>query len=221
MIFSKKEQEILNLLNQEKKTYYIVGGYVRDYLLGKNPNDLDIEIYDTTIDELKKIFHKYDYEIFFSYGVFKFKNINISISLPRIDIKKDKKGYHNIRCIINPNFDINFAYLRRDITINSIYYDPYKKEYIDFVEGITDINNKIIRAISNEFINDPMRLYRIIKFINENPDFQIEKNTYNMCLKMNYLDLPLIKQNELIKIQKNLTNSKKLSYGEKQILDFF
>ena len=54
MIFSKKEQEILELLNEEKKTYYVVGGYVRDNLLGKNPNDLDIEIYDTTIEELKK-----------------------------------------------------------------------------------------------------------------------------------------------------------------------
>ena len=119
MKFSQKQEEILNKLNQEKKKYYIVGGYVRDYLLSYEPNDLDIEIYNTTIEELKKIFHNYEYEIFFAYGVFKFKNINVSISLPRIDIKKNKKGYHNVKCIINPNLPVDIAYLRRDITINT------------------------------------------------------------------------------------------------------
>ena len=168
--FHKNVLDIIKKLQSRNFDAYIVGGAIRDICFNLKPKDVDI-VTNATPYEIKKIFRgsriigKRFKLVHIGYG----RNI-IEVSTFRKNaiiqngfIKKDEKGK-----LLRDNLfgsekeDIQ----RRDITINSLLYDPNKRVIIDYFDGFDDIKNKKIKVIGDpkkRFIEDPMRIIRIIR----------------------------------------------------------
>ena len=168
--FHKNVLDIIKKLQSRNYDAYIVGGAIRDICFNLKPKDVDI-VTNATPYEIKKIFRgsriigKRFKLVHIGYG----RNI-IEVSTFRKNaiiqngfIKKDEKGK-----LLRDNLfgsekeDIQ----RRDITINSLLYDPNKRVIIDYFDDFDDIKNKKIKVIGDpkkRFIEDPMRIIRIIR----------------------------------------------------------
>ncbi len=153
---------------KEYKNVYLVGGAIRDYILGRKIEDLDF------VCKCKEEHFKYFAENFFK------KNFNIK---PFLFGKKSPQTYRGIYkkkyidlTILEKDFEYDAK--RRDFTINSIYYDFEKEKFIDPLDGIKDLKRKIIKVSSNSsFIDDPLRILRAFRFLGILNDFKIDKNT--------------------------------------------
>ncbi len=131
---------------------YLVGGWVRDKLLGvpeKEIKDTDLEILGISREKFEDILGKY--------GKFKRVGKTYEIYILNNDIEIS---------FIDREIQLKECAKRRDLTINSVYYDPLKMEYMDFFDGIRDIGNKILKHVSVEtFMEDPLRILRVAQFM--------------------------------------------------------
>lgn len=209
-------KEILFILEQIEKSgfkAYIVGGYVRNYLLGKHSIDVDITT-NAQSKELIKIFPNSKIDTNYRSIKFNTKNFNYDITTLR------EEKYEKDKIVINYIDDIYKDAKRRDFTINAIYMDS-RGNIIDPVNGITDIKNKTLKIIGEpeiRFKEDPLRILRIIRFKTEF-DFKIEekeKEAINNCKKLLKKISYYKKKEELNKI---FTNQNKLK-GLKLIKDY-
>ncbi len=190
-------KKILIKLEENGFEAFVVGGYVRDYLLGIKTSDVDI-CTNALPKDLHRIFPQNNNSN--AYGGFnlKFKNYNIDITTYRKELKYDKRKPTEIVYLNNLEEDIK----RRDFTVNSICLDKMDN-IIDLVDGIKDINNRTIRMlgdISSRLEEDPLRILRAVRFATI-LDFQIEDNLYNE-MKKNY-NLVSTLSNERIKSELN------------------
>ena len=155
------------------KDIFVVGGAIRDFLQGKTPHDYDL-VTNALPDESKRILHgfKVSDEQGKNFGVLrvytKDEPLGYEIASFRRDIShgRDTKG-NDQKGEIGNNITIEDDSNRRDISINSLYYNINKKEIIDLVGGVDDIKNKIIRAVGDpkeRFIEDRLRILRIFRF---------------------------------------------------------
>lgn len=156
---NKKIVEILDVLENHGHQAYIVGGYVRDFLLGKTTNDIDI-CTDATTKELLSLFPGNANE----YGSFNLKinDFNIDITTFR---KEENYQLRHPTSIVYIN-DLKTDLLRRDFTVNAICMDKQGK-IIDELNGIKDLEAKTIRMIGDtkeKIIEDPLRILRAIRF---------------------------------------------------------
>ncbi|MCM1407928.1 MAG: polynucleotide adenylyltransferase PcnB [Treponema brennaborense] len=149
---------IISQLRDNGFSAYIVGGAVRDLLLKKTPKDFDI-VTDATPARLKKIFRNSRIigrrfrlvHIFFGQKIFEASTFR--------SLADGTVG--------NSFGSIEEDVLRRDFTMNALYYDPQKCQIIDYVGGVRDIRAKIIRPIiplNRMFIEDPVRMIRAVKY---------------------------------------------------------
>lgn len=176
-------KDILQNIENAGFEAYLVGGFVRDYLLGIKSLDIDI-----CTNALPKDLHKIFPNNINSnnYGGFnlQIKGYNIDITTYRKELKYDKRRPTEIVYIEKLEEDIK----RRDFTINSVCMDKNEK-IIDLENGIQDINNHMIRMIDNDNINerleeDPLRILRAIRFASV-LDFKLDENLYS-SIKENY-----------------------------------
>ena len=187
---------LYNIYKNNGFKFKIVGGAVRDALFSKIYNinviqkDFDI-VTDaspetqikmlTNILEIKKIYLKGKK---FAVIIVKFyDNDMYEISTFRIDIGKGRKP--NSIILSSEENDSK----RRDITINALLYDINTKEIIDYVGGINDMKNKLIRVIGSKerFKEDPLRILRAIRIKNYLKDFKYDKLTWDAILEFNEL----------------------------------
>ena len=186
--------ELADLFKKHGFSLYLVGGTVRDYLLHLPLTDMDL-VTDATPIDMAKFIPEADYT--FS----KFGSIKLTYKSVKFDITTLRKetGYSDSR---HPN-SIEFVktlqedVVRRDISINSLYLDSQLKT-IDLVNGVDDLNHKIIRIIGDinqRFIEDPLRILRVVRFSLEF-GFEIEKSTYE-SLKVNLPRLSLLNINKI------------------------
>jgi tRNA nucleotidyltransferase (CCA-adding enzyme) len=177
--------EILNKFEKNKFKAYIVGGAVRDYLLGYDINDYDIAT-DAKPEEVTEIFEKV-IPTGVKYGTVTlvYNNKNYEITTFRKDFdyinnrKPDKVVYSE---------DIDEDIKRRDFTINSLYCDS-KGRIRDKYSGVKDIKSKIIRTIGNpdeRFKEDALRMIRAVRFM-ATLGFKIEEKTKNSIVKNHQL----------------------------------
>lgn len=138
---------------------YLVGGAVRDQLLGLPIKDRDWLIVGSTPQEL---IHQGYQQVGKDFPVFLHPKTKEEYALARTE-RKSGTGYTGFICDFSPNISLEQDLIRRDLTINAIaqdlagkYYDPYN--------GIEDINNKILRHISPAFAEDPLRVLRVARF---------------------------------------------------------
>lgn len=174
-------KQAIKLLEDNNYEVYVVGGAVRDYLLGKNPKDYDLSTNATPI-EVKKVFQDY---FVIDTGI-KYGTVSVMIEKHLIEITtyREEEAYLDYRRPSKITFKktINSDLSRRDFTINAICFN---KTYLDLFSGISDLKNKVIKAIGNpddRFTEDPLRILRAIRF-SSTLSFSIEENT-NKSLKM-------------------------------------
>ncbi|HOK39667.1 MAG TPA: CCA tRNA nucleotidyltransferase [bacterium] len=173
--------KIIKKLQKKGFEAYFAGGCVRDFLLKKKFKDIDIAT-NATPDDVKKIFKK-TIEVGKQFGVVKliYYGNEYEITTFRKDINYfDGRHPEKIEfCGIEEDAK------RRDFTINALYYDVNKNKVLDFVNGVADLKNKIIRAVGapdERFQEDKLRIIRAIRFAIR-LNFKIEKKTYQSIKK--------------------------------------
>lgn len=177
---------------------YFVGGFVRDYLLGIQSSDLDIEVFNITSEKLREILQTFHFIEHKKFGVF--TKDNLTFALPRIE-KKDGNKHYSFKVEILPNLTISGAAKRRDFTLNAIYMDVFTKDIIDPYNGINDLKNKTLKHITNKFIEDDVRIMRAIRF-SSMYNLIIDKTTFDILKQMdinNVSDKRI--ENEISKMQ--------------------
>ena len=164
------------------KRVYLVGGCVRDALLGREIYDYDIEVYD--IDSLKfdELMNGIKASgVGKSYFIYKYKNYDLG--LPRSESKTGNSHKDFAVSYIN---DPSLASLRRDFTVNAMMMNIFNGEILDFHGGKKDLKSKTLRHIDSEkFKEDPLRVLRGVQF-SARLDFSIDDDTLEL---MKTLDL--------------------------------
>ena len=176
--FNEVEIKILNKLNKCGKGY-IVGGAIRDILLGLKPKDVDFAT-NLSYETLKTLFSEYTpKETGKSFGVLRIRinNIDYEIAKFREDIYGKEKKVSFVD-------DIRNDLARRDFTINAMAYNQ-KEGIIDLYNGQKDIENRIINFIGNaeeRIIEDPLRVLRAFRFMSR-LNFSLSENTIEAIKK--------------------------------------
>ena len=189
--FSDVEIEILNKLNEYGKGY-IVGGAIRDILLGLKPKDVDFAT-NLSYETLKTLFSEYTpKETGKSFGVLRIRinNIDYEIAKFRKDNYEEKDGLKIILEEKKVSFvdDIRNDLARRDFTINAIAYNQ-KAGIIDLYNGQKDIENRIINFVGKSeerIIEDPLRVLRAFRFMSR-LKFSLSENTVEAIKKQKEL----------------------------------
>ena len=179
----EKALKILNILEDHNHESYIVGGYVRDKLLGRDSNDIDI-CTSATPKEIIELFPNTSSPQYGSINIL-YKNNNFDITTFRKEIKyQDNRLPVKIKYIKNVKKDL----LRRDFTINTICINKEGK-IIDLLHAKEDLNKKIIKTVGNpryRLKEDSLRILRAIRFATL-LDFEIDKKTACYITKYSYL----------------------------------
>ena len=177
-------------VKKAKGRILIVGGSVRDGLLGVCPKDIDIEVYGVSVNALEKILvGKFRIDaVGQSFGVFILKDLQIDISIPRRESKIGPK-HTDFKVEGDPSMSPLHAATRRDFTINSISLDPLNGEIIDPYNGRSDLSKKLLRHISSAFVDDPLRVLRGMQLI-ARYGLSVDSSTIELCRTLNPSDLP-------------------------------
>jgi tRNA nucleotidyltransferase (CCA-adding enzyme) len=162
----KDIKDISEIFKKKGKGLYLVGGAVRDAVMGKKPKDFDVAT-DATPDEVIEMLNdKYKVmEVGKSFGVV----VAITPEFPDgIEIATFREDVGTGRRPEGVRFtDISTDVKRRDLTINALFYDIEKKEVVDLVGGLSDIESGIIRTVGDpdkRFEEDPLRKLRVVRF---------------------------------------------------------
>lgn len=163
---------VLEFLNSNGFNPVIVGGAVRDAIVGDKPKDIDIEVYGITVEDLESILGSYGKVD--AVGVLKFipydakgKLVELEepfdFSVPRRE-NKVGLGYKGFEIELSDDISIEEAATRRDFTWNSMGYNPITNTLYDYYGGINDLAEGIIRHTSSKFAEDPLRILRALQF---------------------------------------------------------
>lgn len=163
---------IANKIKQEGGRLYLVGGAVRDSLLGKETHDEDYCVTGISYEKFQEIFPEAhirgkSFAVFDMYGK--------EFALARTE-SKTGTGHKEFEIKAEPQITIEQDLARRDITINSIAKDVLTGEIIDPFNGQADLKNKTIRATTEHFKEDPLRVYRVARFATQ-LGFEVEPET--------------------------------------------
>ena len=177
---SKAKKIIHVLLEHGAADCLLVGGFVRDCLLGLPPKEVDIEVYGLAYDQIVDILRRKRFRVGLvgkSFGVVKVDN-DIDLSIPRLESKQGSghKGFH---VTSDPNLAYGQAFARRDFTINAIGM-RLSGDLIDPFGGQADMRQKLLRAPTEAFCEDPLRVLRAMQFAGRF-GFDLEPHTIELC----------------------------------------
>ncbi len=163
---------VLEKLRHAGYTAYLVGGSVRDLLIGRRPKDFDIST-EARPEQIKAVFQRQCLLI----GR-RFRLAHIRFGHKIIEVSTFRSGENASDLITQDNVwgDEKEDVLRRDFTINGLFYDSANHSVIDYVDGMADIQKHLIRTIGiseMRFKQDPVRLIRLLKF-QARYDFKID-----------------------------------------------
>ncbi|GMQ76154.1 MAG: multifunctional CCA addition/repair protein [Gammaproteobacteria bacterium] len=190
----------------------LVGGYVRDRLLGIECKDYDVEIYGLSPDALADLLAGFGelIEVGRAFGVLRVKGIDADFSLPRRDSKRGS-GHRGFDIAFDPDLDFAAASRRRDLTVNSIGLDPLSGEILDPHGGRADLDRRVLRATdARHFAEDPLRALRTAQFaarLEMAPDEELTA----LCAKLDLGELPAERIYE--ELRKLLLKANKPSLG--------
>ena len=150
--------QIINRLRDAGFTAYIVGGAVRDLIVGNKPKDFDI-VTDATPSKIKRIFR--NSRIIGR----RFRLVHVVFGTKIFEVSTFRSNAEG--SVGNDFGTIEEDVQRRDFTMNALYYDPIQEQVIDYVGGMRDIKKHILRpviSIDRIFVEDPVRMLRAIKY---------------------------------------------------------
>ena len=203
--------EIIGKLQEEGHVAYLAGGCVRDMLRGETPKDYDIAT-SALPEQITSIFSK-TREVGVHFGVVIVIKDNQAFDVATF---RNDGSYKDGR---HPE-DVTFSTpeedtARRDFTINGIFFDPISQKHIDFVDGRSDIEKKVVRAIGDpdlRFQEDHLRLLRAVRFA-ARFNYEIEEKTWK-SIKLNASGISKISKE---RVRDELT---KILLNENRVLGF-
>jgi len=144
----------------------LVGGCVRDGLLGTAVDDLDVEVFGLAADRLRELLaERFELDLVgASFGILKLRHLNVDVALPRRETKLGL-GHRSFATECDPSLSLRDAAARRDFTVNAIYRDPLTDELLDPWNGSDDLRQGILRHVSPHFAEDPLRVLRGMQFV--------------------------------------------------------
>ncbi|MFN2511780.1 MAG: CCA tRNA nucleotidyltransferase [Pyrinomonadaceae bacterium] len=186
----EKVAKLATIIHAEGGRALLVGGCVRDMLMGEPPKDWDLEVYGIEPQRLREILDRFGSvnvagEAFTVYKL----GPALDVSLPRRE-RKSGRGHRAFVIEGDPAMTFEEATRRRDFTINAILRDPLTGELIDPFNGQKDLEQGILRAVAREtFAEDSLRVLRAAQFA-ARFEFDIEPDTEALCRTMDLSDLP-------------------------------
>lgn len=139
---------------------YLVGGAVRDAIMGRPVKEKDWVVVGATTDEMLAAGYR---QVGKDFPVFLHPDSKEEYALARTE-RKTAPGYKGFAVHTSPDVTLEQDLVRRDLTINAIARDD-NGEYIDPYHGMEDINNKTLRHVSDAFAEDPVRILRVARFM--------------------------------------------------------
>lgn len=143
----------------------LVGGSVRDALLGLPAKDLDLEVFGLRPDVLRQTLAR-DFDLDLvgeSFGVLKIHHLPIDVAIPRRESKRGL-GHKGFEVHSDPDLPFDQAARRRDFTVNAMGFDPLSGELLDPWDGQRDLDRGVLRHVSEQFSEDPLRVLRAMQF---------------------------------------------------------
>ena len=224
--------ELISTLQGAGFEAYIVGGAIRDLLLGRRPKDYDIST-AATPEEVRNVFGRRSARIIGK----RFRLVHVRHGGELFEVSTFRRAPSPESAAVGPDgrkheelpehmilSDNSFGTAeedawRRDFTVNALFYDPVRSELIDHTgQGIDDIRSGVVRAIGNprlRFEEDPVRMLRALKLVGQY-DFSFDAATENALFAM----LPLIRHAAPSRLSLELEKILSSSYGDKHLLAF-
>ena len=229
------EPHVIDLISELQNAgfeAYIVGGAIRDLLLGRKPKDYDIST-AATPEEVRAVFGRRSARIIGK----RFRLVHVQYGGELFEVSTFRKAPPEEASHARPGFrpseplpehlilsDNSFGTAeedawRRDFTVNALFYDPVKSELIDHTgQGIDDIRNQVVRAIGEpklRFEEDPVRMLRALKLVGQY-DFSLDAATENALFSC----LGLLRHAAPSRLSLELEKILESSYGDKHLQTF-
>ncbi len=174
----KEINEVVKLAKDANIEVYVVGGYLRDFLLKKKTLDIDLVVSEKAESFAKKLAKKIDGKCFI---------LHSDLQVYRVAVKNNPDiEYIDISLMQGKNIEEDLS--KRDFTVNALAvkiedFDNIKKNIIDKFDGLKDLRKREIKVVSNKVFNDdPLRMLRAFRFASEY-NFKISKNTLSLIKK--------------------------------------
>jgi tRNA nucleotidyltransferase (CCA-adding enzyme) len=202
-----------------------VGGWVRDRLRGLEAKDVDVEVFGLELARVAELLARFGevIEVGRSFGVLRVKGLDVDFALPRRD-SKVAAGHRGFEIACDPRLDYATAARRRDLTINSISFDPLTEEVIDPHGGRADLERRVLRATDpHHFPEDPLRGMRVAQFA-ARFEMQPDAGLIRLCAGLDLSELPGERLFEELRklLQKGVRPSLGLAFLEQtRLLRFF
>jgi len=193
---SVNAMRVVERLHKENYQAYLVGGCVRDLMLGKSPKDFDVAT-DAHPEAVKSLFNSARMVgRRFKIVHVRFGRDIIEVTTFRAPAKENEGEVSEGGMLLSDNVWGSFEEdaMRRDFTINALYFDPQTNQITDLVKGMADIDAKLIRLIGEpeqRYREDPVRMLRAARF-EAKLHFDIEKQAAAAMKRLGYLlqDIP-------------------------------
>ncbi|NOK61966.1 MAG: tRNA nucleotidyltransferase [Chloroflexi bacterium AL-W] len=166
-VILQRLQPILTAIEHAGGHALIVGGAVRDYLFGHDLQDVDIEVYGLSAEQITRVLSDFGrvYAVGRSFGVLKFRFADgeeLDFAMPRRE-NKTGAGHRGFMVEPDPHMTPREAAMRRDFTWNAMAL-TLSGELLDFFYGAEDLQAGVIRHVSDAFAEDPLRVLRAMQF---------------------------------------------------------
>ena len=185
--------EIAGEINRSGGSIYLVGGWVRDFLMEKPCHDFDLEVYGLEMEQLFNILvrHAKPNLVGKAFGIITMSldGTQFDFAFPRTE-SKTGPGHKGFAVTADPSLGFEVASSRRDFTINSMGIRIPGMELADYHGGLRDLKAKVLRHVSGAFSEDPLRVLRAVQFA-ARFEFDIAPETQELCRRLPLGELPM------------------------------
>jgi tRNA nucleotidyltransferase (CCA-adding enzyme) len=167
----------------------VVGGWVRDRLLGRESKDVDVEVFGVPVPQLRALLEDVGRVNAVGEAFTVYKVGDVDVSLPRRESKVGR-GHRGFEVTGDPGLSIEEAARRRDFTINAVAWDPLTGEYLDPFGGREDLGRRRLRMVdSRTFGDDSLRVLRAVQLA-ARFELTLDEPTAALCRTIPLDDLP-------------------------------
>ncbi len=184
-----RAQAMAQAVRQAGGRALIVGGWVRDRLLGRPSKDIDLEVFGVAAGRLRPLLEEFGRVETIGESFTVYKSGDIDVALPRRESKVGR-GHRGFHVEGDPAMSVEEASRRRDFTINAIAWDPLTEEYLDPQGGRADLEGRRLRVVDPAtFADDSLRVLRAMQFV-ARFELAATPDTLEICREIALDDLP-------------------------------